>query len=296
MIRRRRLRAGELRRWRNGCVGAEGKGARYIGGPLESAVCSSPFKLQLARPRVVNPPSSPTLVSPLLPASPPPPAYPHPHLIYPPPFPASLSVHCYPLGLAIPTHFQRISAHAMAPTDMEKNGSIHQEEGVQMLQAHEKASGDLLPSPVSATSPRPASSNKPKLSAATIIPIWIVLSSAVIIYNNYLYNTLQFRFPVFLVTWHLTFAVSITFFRVPLHRSITRVGLPHTCARSTLIAAPAGSGYGPPSNCTARRGRRSAGPWAFRQSVATARDLPRLSMSAFRPVPLRPSVTEIVGC
>ncbi|KAI0676376.1 TPT-domain-containing protein [Trametes maxima] len=39
-----------------------------------------------------------------------------------------------------------------------------------------------------------------------IIPVWIVLSSAVIIYNNYLYNTLQFRFPVFLVTWHLTFA------------------------------------------------------------------------------------------
>ncbi|PIL23337.1 transporter [Ganoderma sinense ZZ0214-1] len=94
----------------------------------------------------------------------------------------------------------------MAPTDMEKNGPIHSEEGAQMLQAHEKTSGDLLPSPVSATSPRAASSNKPKLSAATIIPIWIVLSSAVIIYNNYLYNTLQFRFPVFLVTWHLTFA------------------------------------------------------------------------------------------
>lgn len=94
----------------------------------------------------------------------------------------------------------------MAPTDTEKNNTMHEEEAVQMLQAHEKTSGDLLPSPVSATSPRPASSSKPKLSAATIIPIWIVLSSAVIIYNNYLYNTLQFRFPVFLVTWHLTFA------------------------------------------------------------------------------------------
>ncbi|KAF8999425.1 triose-phosphate transporter family-domain-containing protein [Cyathus striatus] len=47
---------------------------------------------------------------------------------------------------------------------------------------------------------------KPKLSAATIIPVWIVLSSAVIIYNNYIYNTLNFKFPVFLVTWHLTFA------------------------------------------------------------------------------------------
>ncbi|KAF8884867.1 TPT-domain-containing protein [Mucidula mucida] len=39
-----------------------------------------------------------------------------------------------------------------------------------------------------------------------IIPVWIVLSSAVIIYNNYLYNTLAFKYPVWLVTWHLTFA------------------------------------------------------------------------------------------
>jgi hypothetical protein len=63
-----------------------------------------------------------------------------------------------------------------------------------------------LPSPVSFPSPKP----KTKLSAAAIIPVWIVLSSAVIIYNNYLYNTLQFKYPVFLVTWHLTFAVRIS--------------------------------------------------------------------------------------
>jgi drug/metabolite transporter (DMT)-like permease len=43
-------------------------------------------------------------------------------------------------------------------------------------------------------------------TAAIIIPIWIVLSSSVIIYNNYLYNTLEFKFPVFLVSWHLVFA------------------------------------------------------------------------------------------
>ncbi|CAE6524225.1 unnamed protein product [Rhizoctonia solani] len=47
---------------------------------------------------------------------------------------------------------------------------------------------------------------KAKLSATTIIPIWIVLSSSVIIYNNYLYNTLNFKYPVFLVTFHLFFA------------------------------------------------------------------------------------------
>ncbi|KAL0960073.1 hypothetical protein HGRIS_011719 [Hohenbuehelia grisea] len=59
-----------------------------------------------------------------------------------------------------------------------------------------------LPTPVSATPPK----SKLKLSAAAIIPIWIALSSTVIIYNNYLYNTLNFKFPVFLVTYHLGFA------------------------------------------------------------------------------------------
>ncbi|KAF8348681.1 triose-phosphate transporter family-domain-containing protein [Amanita rubescens] len=59
-----------------------------------------------------------------------------------------------------------------------------------------------LPTPISTNAPKP----KSKLSAAVIIPIWIVLSSTVIIYNNYLYNTLDFKFPVFLVTFHLSFA------------------------------------------------------------------------------------------
>ncbi|KAN0113890.1 Triose-phosphate Transporter family domain containing protein [Russula decolorans] len=63
-----------------------------------------------------------------------------------------------------------------------------------------------LPSPASASPSKP----KTKLSAAMIIPIWIVLSSGVIIYNNYLYNTLNFKFPVFLVTFHLGFAAAGT--------------------------------------------------------------------------------------
>ena len=63
-----------------------------------------------------------------------------------------------------------------------------------------------LPAPASCPTPKP----KPKLSTAIIIPIWIVLSSTVIIYNNYLYNTLNFKFPVFLVTFHLGFAVPST--------------------------------------------------------------------------------------
>jgi len=59
-----------------------------------------------------------------------------------------------------------------------------------------------LPSPASASPSKP----KMKLSAAAIIPVWMILSSGVIIYNNYLYNTLQFKYPVFLVTFHLIFA------------------------------------------------------------------------------------------
>ena len=96
----------------------------------------------------------------------------------------------------------------MPAHDEKLNGSS--EEHVQMLEVHEKDQGDLLPSPVSATASGSGSSSKQqlKLSATMIIPVWIALSSAVIIYNNYLYNTLQFRYPVFLVTWHLTFAVS----------------------------------------------------------------------------------------
>lgn len=61
----------------------------------------------------------------------------------------------------------------------------------------------ILPTPASAQAPKPS---KSKLSAAMIVPIWIILSSSVIIYNNYLYNTRNFKFPVFLVTFHLGFA------------------------------------------------------------------------------------------
>ena len=67
--------------------------------------------------------------------------------------------------------------------------------------APEKEVPSPLPVPVS-TQPQ-----KPKLTAVVIIPVWIVLSSTVIIYNNYIYNTLYFKYPVFLVTWHLAFAV-----------------------------------------------------------------------------------------
>ncbi|KAA1472564.1 TPT-domain-containing protein [Dentipellis sp. KUC8613] len=80
----------------------------------------------------------------------------------------------------------------------------HDDGPAQYLEVAPKSEGEssALPSPISTPAPKPLV----KYSTTLIIPIWIALSSAVIIYNNYLYNTLQFRFPVFLVTWHLSFA------------------------------------------------------------------------------------------
>lgn len=75
------------------------------------------------------------------------------------------------------------------------------------LQVKTPSSNPLeLPSPITAQAPKSQTAAKYKLSAVVIIPIWIVLSSSVIMYNNYVYNTRKFEFPVFLVTWHLGFA------------------------------------------------------------------------------------------
>ncbi|KAJ7359358.1 TPT-domain-containing protein [Mycena olivaceomarginata] len=65
----------------------------------------------------------------------------------------------------------------------------------------EPSTSASLPPPVSAA-PRP----KPKITTAVIVPIWMAFSVSVILYNNHLYHTLDFKFPVFVVTWHLTFA------------------------------------------------------------------------------------------
>lgn len=78
----------------------------------------------------------------------------------------------------------------------------HELEKLESVELTEVRQSRDLPSPATAQQPR----NRAKFSATTIIPLWIVLSSGVIIYNNYIYNSLNFRFPVFLVTWHLTFA------------------------------------------------------------------------------------------
>ncbi|KAI0252482.1 TPT-domain-containing protein [Lactifluus subvellereus] len=91
----------------------------------------------------------------------------------------------------------------------EKNGSRPVDVDVDLEQAQfvnpkpEVEEATSLPAPASSSIP---SKSKSRLTTPFIIPIWIVLSSTVIIYNNYLYNTLNFKYPVFLVTWHLGFA------------------------------------------------------------------------------------------
>jgi len=92
-----------------------------------------------------------------------------------------------------------MSAQQSTDQDFEKQPFVEQAD---QLLSTQKDGNQELPPPVSVQVPR----QKPKVSAAAIIPVWIVLSSAVILYNNHLYTTLNFRYPVFLVTWHLTFA------------------------------------------------------------------------------------------
>ncbi len=93
----------------------------------------------------------------------------------------------------------------MAASDDEKDVTQEHEE---MLSDYKRSSAlesnENLPSPVSAIPSKP----KAKLSAAMIIPVWMIISASVILYNNYVFNTIKFKFPVFIVTWHLIFAVS----------------------------------------------------------------------------------------
>ena len=93
-------------------------------------------------------------------------------------------------------------------TDQEKQ---EVEQHLLETKAESPSSSLELPSPVTTSNHQHQQKSTPtaaryRLSATTIIPIWIVLSSTVIIYNNFLYNTLNFKYPVFLVTYHLSFA------------------------------------------------------------------------------------------
>ncbi|KAI9746151.1 MAG: hypothetical protein M1818_000832 [Claussenomyces sp. TS43310] len=70
------------------------------------------------------------------------------------------------------------------------------------------ASAPILPTVnPEAEKPPPA---KPALHAAVYVIIWISLSSSIILFNKWILDTLHFRYPVLLTTWHLTFATIMT--------------------------------------------------------------------------------------
>ncbi|GAB7351951.1 hypothetical protein MBLNU459_g2483t1 [Dothideomycetes sp. NU459] len=48
------------------------------------------------------------------------------------------------------------------------------------------------------------------LHPAFYIVAWITLSSSVILFNKWILDTANFRFPIFLTTWHLSFAAIVT--------------------------------------------------------------------------------------
>ena len=98
---------------------------------------------------------------------------------------------------------------SFAPPSMSSTTHDQEKQDIQDIQVEAPTSNALdLPAPITAQAPKSQTPTgaKYKLSATIIIPIWIVLSSSVIMYNNYVYNTRHFKFPVFLVTWHLAFA------------------------------------------------------------------------------------------
>lgn len=55
--------------------------------------------------------------------------------------------------------------------------------------------------------------NQPKkivIPAIIIIPIWMACSISVILYNKYIFDSLNFGYPVFLTTFHLAFSAAAT--------------------------------------------------------------------------------------
>ncbi|KAJ6004899.1 sugar phosphate/phosphate translocator [Penicillium herquei] len=51
---------------------------------------------------------------------------------------------------------------------------------------------------------------KAALHPAVYVSVWITLSSSVILFNKYLLDYANFRYPIILTTWHLTFATIMT--------------------------------------------------------------------------------------
>jgi len=83
-----------------------------------------------------------------------------------------------------------------------------------------RTSGETARSPVASESilptvnpevekPTPAPSPS-AIHPAIYVIVWITLSSSIILFNKWILDTLHFRYPVILTTWHLTFATIMT--------------------------------------------------------------------------------------
>jgi drug/metabolite transporter (DMT)-like permease len=77
-----------------------------------------------------------------------------------------------------------------------------------------RVSGDIVRSASSLPTVNPASEkaapSAPSLHPVFYVVTWIGFSSSVILFNKWLLDTLNFRYPVILTTYHLTFATVVT--------------------------------------------------------------------------------------
>lgn len=95
----------------------------------------------------------------------------------------------------------------MADSRIQMNGNESEAQKYEMtaeLRQADKVDDPLIANP--ATSAIPPAADPKKLNPALIICIWIALSSSVILYNKAILYDLKFPYPIFLTTWHLTFA------------------------------------------------------------------------------------------
>ena len=71
-----------------------------------------------------------------------------------------------------------------------------------------EGSSSLLPTVNPATEKPEAA--KPALHPAFYVVSWITMSSSVILFNKWILDTAQFRYPIILTTWHLAFGTLMT--------------------------------------------------------------------------------------
>ena len=74
------------------------------------------------------------------------------------------------------------------------------------------AAAPSLPAPVTsnANNEKAEAGKSAALHPAFYVTTWIAMSSAVILFNKWILDTAEFRFPILLTTWHLAFGTLMT--------------------------------------------------------------------------------------